>query len=629
MRYKLSIPVFTERQSNAGATPEYVAAPVFFSDFERSDPREERALSRLQNDLRRELVAKGADPKHVLPLHWSFAPELRGEKVRLRIELRKQYSEVEYFIVRFRKFDRWICFCPKLPELSFEVLRGQRLQDRANEIYSAHFRKLERGGEDFDLYEFATSGAARLSSLDVECLRSQAIPSGETNPFSSIGGGEKMSGNAELESVGRNLNRLFPDALGRAILRDAEVSLLAETLTDRKRQRPVLLVGPSQVGKTAIVHEFLHRYLKREEQRVEPGAKKKKKMRKAIRCIWLLDPQRLISGMAFVGQWEERFLAIVKEVRKRRHVMYIDDVVGFFQSGRTRDSDLSLGDLLKAQFEESPLNLLAETTPEGWRKLREIDRGFADLFRVIRIEEPSEADTIRIAIHTMNQLEDRSGVMFKPDVLPLTIDLQRRFVRTRSFPGKAVEFLRQLAGNFPRRSVDAELARKHFQRKTGMADVFLQSGVTLARAEVDEFFGERIVGQEAARRAMADVISLGKGRLNDPDRPVASLLFLGPTGVGKTECAKALAEYFFGSSDRMQRFDMNEFVGPDAAARLIGHGGQPNGLLTGALRRQPLRCCCWMRSRRRTRKCSICCYKFWVRGGSVMPAGRRLIFAMR
>ncbi|MFT5412151.1 MAG: ATP-dependent Clp protease ATP-binding subunit ClpC, partial [Verrucomicrobiales bacterium] len=589
MRYQLTIPVYTERQSQTGGSPEYVATPVFVSGYERADQRESRALSQLETDLRKTLTENGADPKHRLPNSWSFAPELTGEKVRLRIQLRKQYAEAPYFIVRFRSFDRWLCFCPKLPKVNFELMRGQRLQDRANQVYSEHFRKLERAGDDFDIHEHATTGTARLSALDIECLRNQAIPKPRENRFSSIGGSGEMSGNAELERVGRNLNRLYPDSLERAILREEEVQLLYETLTDKKRLRPVLLVGPSQVGKTAIVHEFLHRYLNRQDQpdTEETTTRKKKRKSRGIRALWLLDPQRLISGMAYVGQWEERFLAIVKEMRKRRHVMYIDDLVGFFQAGRTRDSNLSLGDLLKAQYEESPLKLLAETTPEGWRKLREIDRGFADLFRVIRIAEPSEADTIRIAIHTMNQLEDRTGVQFKPDVLPLTIELQRRFMRARSFPGKAVEFLRQLSSNFPKRSVDAALAREHFQRKTGMATVFLETGSMLQRADIDRFFNNRIVGQEAALGAMADVISLGKGRLNDPDRPLASLLFLGPTGVGKTECAKALAEYFFGSSERLLRFDMNEFVGADAAARLIGHRGQSRGLLTSALRRQP------------------------------------------
>lgn len=592
MRYRLAIPVYTERQQQAGSSPEYAAAPVFFSDYGRSDPSESRALSKLETDLRRQLQECGDEQYHELPKAWSFSPELRGEKVRVHIDLRKHYRETQFFIVRFRQFDRWVCFCPKLPKINFELLRGQRLQDRANEVYSEYFRKLERGGEPCDPDEFASEGVARLSRIEIECLRNQVIAKPQEFRFSSIGGSGEMSGSAELERVGRNLNRLFPDALDRAILRDREVGLLTETLTKQQRQRPVLLVGPSQVGKTAIVHEFLHRYLTRDDTAADVGLEekkqqKRKKQRQAIRGLWLLDPQRLISGMAYIGQWEERFHAIVKEVRKRRHAIYIDDLVGFFQSGRTRDSDLSLGDLLKAQYEESPLNLLAETTPEGWRKLREIDRGFADLFRVIRVAEPSGADTIRIAIHTMHQLEDRSGVQFKPDVLPLTIDLQRRFMRGRAFPGKAVEFFRQLSSNFPRRSVDATLARAHFQRKTGMASVFLESSATLARADVDRFFAERIVGQEAAVGAMADVISLGKGRLNDPDRPMASLLFLGPTGVGKTECAKALAEYFFGSQERLMRFDMNEFVGPDAAARLIGHRGQTRGLLTGAIRRQP------------------------------------------
>src|SRR5262249_42203018 len=122
---------------------------------------------------------------------------------------------------------------------------------------------------------------------------------------------------------------------------------------------------------------------------------------------------------------------------------------------------------------------------------------------------------------------------------------------------------------------------------SGLSVSFLDPRVKLERPSVIEALGREVIGQDAALQAAADVVCTAKARLNDPGRPLASFLFLGPTGVGKTQCAKSLAAYLFGDAERILRFDMNEFVSPSATARLVGTFHQPEGLLTSAVRRQP------------------------------------------
>ena len=126
-----------------------------------------------------------------------------------------------------------------------------------------------------------------------------------------------------------------------------------------------------------------------------------------------------------------------------------------------------------------------------------------------------------------------------------------------------------------------------FRLQSGLSLSFLDGQVRLAREKIVAALTAKIIGQQPALDAAADVIAIAKARLNDPERPLGTLLFLGPTGVGKTQCAKAIAAYLYGSADHLLRFDMNEFVEPGSAARLVGTFGQPDGLLTAAVRRRP------------------------------------------
>lgn len=296
--------------------------------------------------------------------------------------------------------------------------------------------------------------------------------------------------------------------------------------------------------------------------------------------------------MSYVGQWEGRLLAIIAESRKRGHILYFDDLPGLFQAGKSRDSDLTMGQLLKAQLEEKAPLILAETTPDQWRRLKEIDRGFTDHFQVFPVREPDDASTLRILIRVMQEIERERHCSFDPTALPMVIQLQRRFAPTRLFPGKAAEQLHQLAsslaGTLPEdKSITDRHALGHFQAKSGITNLFLDRETTITRTEILDFFKQRIAGQEAGVEAMIDAVSMAKAGLNDATRPLASLLFLGPTGVGKTECAKALAEFVFGTSERLLRLDMNEFTDYSAVERLIGSASRQRGQLTDAIIRQP------------------------------------------
>ena len=392
-----------------------------------------------------------------------------------------------------------------------------------------------------------------------------------------------------MQRVGRCLDWLYPDELDRALLRDTEVDELFRLLAAPDR-RPVLIVGPRQCGKTTLLHEVVFR---RVADRKSPFVNRD--------CTWLLSPQRLISGMSYVGQWENRLLGILKHAKKRHYVL-TDDLVGLFVR--------NLGELDTAPpsakpFLERRVRVVGEITPEGLRVLQERDRSFADLFHVLPVRELPDAETLRVLIGVQRRLEGKFRCGFDVDALPAVIDLQRRYERTGAFPGKAARMLTRLAvkadadraagektdeprdPSTPAVTVTRDGVLTEFQAQSGLSVQFLDRRARLNREDILSAIQTQVIGQDEAVEAAGDVIAVAKARLNDPDRPLAAFLFLGPTGVGKTETAKAVARYLFGDADRLVRFDMNEYVNPGSAARLVGTFDQPEGLLTTAIRRQP------------------------------------------
>lgn len=558
----------------------YTVRPLFFAEPEAADRHLGRAMSKMADHLRKLLSDLGRSGRQRALAEYTFSPDLELRRVELRLELRSTSVRVWMPLATFHHFERHIVFCPLVPDVWFDAERKDAVATRAAEVFTPYFRKIEKEeGEDAlqrQLQPF-TAKAARpwitLLDLDVETQEEYRKP--VDRRFASLADLGQMDGASELAKVGRCLDWLYPDRLERALLRDDLCDELDRLLAAANR-RPVLLVGPPSVGKTALIHECLRRRVARRER---PHS--------ARENLWLISPQRLIAGMSYVGQWENRLLAILKTARKRGHVLYFDDLLGLYRAGVHSQSSLSVADVLKPYVERGDVRVLGEMTPEQLRIFRERDRGFADLFHLIPVPEPDEQETIRILIHVRRLLEGRHRVRFDAEVLPTVLELTRRYQREAAYPGKAARWLAQLAVKYKDAEVSRDLTLAEFRATSGLEATFLDARVRLKRQEIVAAMRTHLVGQQPAVEAMADVVSVAKARLNDPQRPLGSLFFLGPTGVGKTESAKALARYLFGDAARLLRFDMNEFVSPQSAARLVGTFEQPEGLLTSAVRRQP------------------------------------------
>lgn len=574
-----SIPVYVEVKREEGR-PVHHCRPVFFAGAQAADPHLGLAMSKLGKRLKQYLDAIGSKPRHDELAEHLFSPELATHTFKLSLELRERVARCKLLWVEFAALKRRIAFPPALPELWCEIADGESLENRAGEVLTHYFRQREKesrkgfgGGPTPE--SIALEGQAWVTAIDLDVKVQQPDLKQLERKLAALFDDTRVDGATELNRVGRCLDWLYPDELEQAVARQREVDLL-DRLLQGKDLRPVVLVGPRLVGKTSVLHECVRR---RVQKRGKPYA--------ARRNVWLLSPQRLISGMMYVGQWEGRVEAILRTARRKGHVLYFDDFLGLYHAGISRDASLSVADVLKPYVLRREVRVLAELTPEAWQTLQEHDRGLADQFHVLRIEPTSEVLTRRVMLQVERRLEAEHRTQFDLDVLPATIELHQCYIRDAAFPGKSASFVQQLAQKYPNKKVTRREVYEQFHVKTGLSPALLDDRQRLDREMVVEKLREKVVGQEEAVQAAADVVAVAKARIADPGRPLATLLFLGPTGVGKTQCAKALAEVLFSSTGSLIRFDMNEHNGPLAAAQLIGTFGEPDGLLTAAVRRQP------------------------------------------
>ncbi len=602
----LTIPVYIE---TAAATvpskpPEYVVRPLFFDAPVMTSPILQAALNKLTQKVREMLVELGKVQRHGALAAWTFNPETETRRCEIRIEVAKQSARLKLLLIMMKRFDRTVAFTPSFPDVWFEVLPEQNPEERLAEAITESLKKQVKDGNSGDVEQldrYSLKGSAWVSDIEFRINPPRVREKKKDVLFAFLGSVEQMDGESELYRVGRCLNHQYPHDLNRVHLRDLEVAELVRLLSASDR-RPVLLLGNRQAGKTAILHEYVFRHV---AQVGNPHRDKE--------AVWLLSPQRLISGMSYVGQWESRFHAIIKHAAQRELTLYFDDLLGLFQAGVTSQSTLNVAALLRTVLEQRKVRVVAEMTPEELRVLREKDRSFADQFHIIRVDELTGDDNLKVLFGLQRQLELRYGVRFSIDALPAVVDRQRRYARDVAFPGKAAVFMKRLAvkaagdptadsetrtgravvvtdrhgSSHAPGQISRERVLDAFHQQSGLPRSFLDQRTTLTSNEIEERLRDRFVGQPDAVRAAVDIISIARARLNDPTRPVASMLLLGPTGVGKTEFAKSLANYLFGNSDRLLRFDMNEYVSPNAVPQLVGTFAQPEGLLTAAVRRQP------------------------------------------
>lgn len=368
----------------------------------------------------------------------------------------------------------------------------------------------------------------------------------------------------------------FRKLLARPWERDREVHDLVRRLDQEKAN--VLLVGDSGAGKTTVLVEAVKLLERKQEDESKSGP--------AARRYWLTSGNRIIAGMKYLGEWQERCESLIDELGRLGGVLCVDSVLDLVREGGDGPLD-SVAAFLLPYLQRGELRLVGEATPAELDTLRRLLPGFADVFQVLRLETFTRAQAVAVLDRLGDLLKQNHRVEVGRGVSDLVYHLHRRFMPYHAFPGKAAAFLsRVFERSHQERSVTEitpERVVAEFVRATGLPEVFLHDDWTLSRAEIEAHFRREIIGQDEAVNAAVNLVLTFKASLNDPQRPVGVLLFCGPTGVGKTEMARALARYFFGhgeGGERLVRLDMSEYTGPGAAERLLTRpNGQPSELI--------------------------------------------------
>ena len=367
--------------------------------------------------------------------------------------------------------------------------------------------------------------------------------------------------------------------------REAELERTIQVLCRKEKNNP-LHVGEPGVGKTSLAYGLAARI----EAREVPE--------RLLDCrIYELDLGTLLAGTQYRGDFEKRLKTIMEGVRNEgRAIIYIDEIHNLIGAGRTGDGSMDASNMLKPYLESGDIRFIGSTTYEEYNRYFARSKGLVRRFQQIDILEPSIEETIHIVEGLKEKYEEFHGVTYHPDVIPYAVKASVRYISDRFLPDKAIDLVDE-AGAY--REIHPIPSGEQIVDKTLITDVLARicKVDALAMKEEDTTSLEtlharisaKIYGQEEAVRQVVEAVQMSKAGLLDENKPLASLLFVGPTGVGKTEVAKVLASEL-GIS--LQRFDMSEYTEKHTVAKLIGSpagyvGYEDGGLLTDAIRKTP------------------------------------------
>lgn len=448
-----------------------------------------------------------------------------------------------------------------------------------------------------------------------------------------------------LDQYSRDLTALAADGkLDPVVGRDKEIARLIQILSRRTKNNPCL-VGEPGVGKTAIAEGLAQRIV----SGMVPDTVKNKR-------VVVLDLSGMVAGSKYRGEFEERIRSVVDEVRENQGVLlFIDELHTIIGAGGAEGA-LDASNILKPSLSRGEIQLIGATTLEEYRKYIEKDAALERRFQPVTVEEPTEEEAVAILQGLRPYYEKHHGVAILDEALEAAVKMSVRYINDRFLPDKAIDVIDEAAskvrlsgyGSTPeidrlereiqellrekeeavknadleqareaqakQREAEAALCRKKAaveqksKRKAlvvdegAVADIIsgwtkipvqrLTEGETRRLAHLEKELHKRVIGQEEAVKAVAQAVKRGRVGLKDPGRPIGSFLFLGPTGVGKTELSKALAEAVFGSEQAMIRVDMSEYMEKHSVSKLIGSppgyvGYDEGGQLSEKVRRNP------------------------------------------
>ena len=346
-----------------------------------------------------------------------------------------------------------------------------------------------------------------------------------------------------------------------------------------KLRTNLLIVGNHGVGKSSVL-----------TQAIKKITSQTKKLEFQI-TFWQIMAQRITATAKYFGEWQATCEELIEELRQANGILWVVDVIRLLQTGGKGAED-SVAAFMLSFLQQGKLQIVGELTEQELESIQRLLPGFTENFQIVRIEELPEKKVQSV----LNKFADYAGknlnVAIDKESLSFSYRLLDRYFPYENFPGKAVKFLGKCVSEAQINEaikVDKKDVVKHFIDQTGLPELFLRDDLLLDQKALRQYFESRIIGQPKALDRLCNIVKIFKAGLNNPGKPISTLIFAGPTGVGKTASAKAISDYFFGKGQKgtpLIRIDMSEFQHPGQISRFIGAGRQV-GKLVQEIRDKP------------------------------------------
>ena len=367
--------------------------------------------------------------------------------------------------------------------------------------------------------------------------------------------------------------------------RTEELDRIMQILCRRDKNNPIL-IGEPGVGKTAIVYGLVERMIKGECPKRLCGCK-----------VYMMDMGSMIAGTQYRGEFEKKLKLVLEGARKEGNtIIYIDEIHSIMGAGKISDGSLDASNMLKPYLEGGDIRFIGTTTYEEYNKHMAGSVGITRRFQQVDIAEPSVEDTIKIMLGLKQGYEKYHGIVIKNDIIDYAVRACAQHIPDRRFPDKAIDIIDEAGAylelhpkNRQTQYLDKAIVNMVMSKLCKIDAEVMKTEDNSLLATLNARMLSRVFGQDEAVGQVVEAVQMSKAGLIDSDKPLASLLFVGPTGVGKTEVARSLADEL---GVELVRFDMSEYAEKHAVAKLIGSpagyvGYEDGGLLTDAIRKKP------------------------------------------
>lgn len=468
-----------------------------------------------------------------------------------------------------------------LPDLAIKgaekTLKVSFSDDLKRLIFLAYQETLLANRQEVTPVELFLASIPHLKTkVELEPIRLKAIEILGGSPFSLTA--------SNLDQFTINLTQQAAQGQLHPIIgRDQEIQQVIRIL-GRKTKSNAVLIGDAGVGKTAIV-EGLAQLIAQDKI---PDLLKQTQ-------ILSLNLTSLIAGASYQGELESRIEALIKEIKSRGNVILFIDEIHMIVGAGSASGTMTAANILKPALARGELHVIGTTTPDEYRQHIEKDPALSRRFEPVKVDEPNQADALKILQTVAQSLTHHHQVKILPEAIEASVALSTRYIQDRRLPDKAIDLLDEATSAARLNNKDQvtqEDIKTVLAQRTGIPINTLSEKDSINLMNLEKEIKQHIIGQDNAVEAVADVIKRARAGLKDPNRPIGSFLLLGPTGVGKTELAKVLTKIVYKDEKAMVRLDMSEFGEPHTADRLVGSppgyvGYEEGGQLTNPVRVRP------------------------------------------